>query len=84
MAAGSRTIIGCLAGGAHNDWNMPVKGDFSIEQGGALTPEFLAVLLGLTIYTSAFAAEVVRSGIQSVALGQKEAASALGLSPALA
>lgn len=73
-------VLGWLAGGAHNVWNMPVKGEFSIEEGGALTPEFMAVLLGLTIYTSAFAAEVVRSGIQSVALGQKEAASALGLS----
>ena len=73
-------VLGWLAGGAHNDWSMPTKGEFSIEEGGALTPEFMAVLLGLTIYTSAFAAEVVRSGIQSVALGQKEAASALGLS----
>ena len=73
-------VVGWLAGGADNAWNMPSKGEFSIEDGGALTPEFMAVLLGLTIYTSAFAAEVVRSGIQSVALGQKEAASALGLS----
>jgi general L-amino acid transport system permease protein len=39
------------------------KGDFSIENGGSLTPEFLAVLLGLTIYTAAFVAEVVRAGI---------------------
>ena len=38
------------------------------------------MLLGLTIYTAAFVAEVVRGGIQSVALGQAEAASALGLS----
>lgn len=73
-------VIGWLAGGADNAWDIPSKGEFSIEHGGALTPEFMAVLLGLTIYTSAFAAEVVRSGIQSVALGQKEAASALGLS----
>lgn len=73
-------VLGWLAGGADSAWNMPTKGEFSIEEGGALTPEFMAVLLGLTIYTSAFAAEVVRSGIQSVALGQKEAASALGLS----
>jgi general L-amino acid transport system permease protein len=46
-----------------------------------LTHEFLSVLLGLTAYTAAFAAEVVRSGIQSVARGQIEAAAALGLSP---
>ncbi len=44
-----------------------------------MTPEFLAVLLGLSVYTAAFVAEVVRSGIQSVASGQGEAAAALGL-----
>ncbi|MGH8831248.1 MAG: ABC transporter permease subunit, partial [Polaromonas sp.] len=59
--------------------NLPVKGEFSVEEGGALTPEFLAILLGLTIYTAAFIAEVVRSGIASVPAGQGEAAAALGL-----
>lgn len=57
-----------------------MRGQFSIEKGGSLTPEFLSVLLGLTAYTTAFVAEVVRSGIQSVARGQGEAA-ALGLNP---
>ena len=61
--------------------DSPVKGEFAIENGGSLTPEFLSVLLGLTVYTAAFVAEVVRSGIQSVARGQGEAASALGLNP---
>lgn len=46
----------------------------------ALTPEFLAVLLGLTLYTAAFMAEVVRAGITAVPRGQAEAAAALGLS----
>ena len=45
----------------------------------ALSPEFLAVLLGLTCYSAAFVAEVVRAGIQSVPRGQREAAAALGL-----
>jgi general L-amino acid transport system permease protein len=61
---------------------FPIKGEFAIEMGGALTPEFLAVLLGLSIYTAAFIAEVVRAGIQSVPRGQSEAAAALGLSRA--
>ena len=61
--------------------DSPMKGEFAIEKGGSLTPEFLSVLLGLSIYTAAFVAEVVRSGIQSVALGQSEAAAALGLNP---
>jgi general L-amino acid transport system permease protein len=73
-------LLGWLVGGAPSEFNMPKQGEFAIENGGALTPEFLSVLLGLTIYTAAFVAEVVRGGIQSVALGQTEAASALGLS----
>jgi len=72
-------LLGWLVGGAPTVMNMPVKGEFSVENGGALTPEFLAILLGLTIYTAAFIAEVVRSGIASVPAGQGEAAAALGL-----
>jgi general L-amino acid transport system permease protein len=74
------TLLGWLLGGAPTALDSPMQGEFAIENGGALTPEFLSVLLGLTIYTAAFVAEVVRGGIQSVALGQTEAASALGLS----
>ena len=44
------------------------------------TPEFIAVLLGLVLYTAAFVAEVVRAGIQSVPSRPEEAAGALGLS----
>lgn len=73
------SLLGWLLGGAPTALNYPVKGEFSIENGGALTPEFLAVLLGLTFYTAAFVAEVVRAGIQSVEQGQGEAAAALGL-----
>ena len=75
------SLLGWLAGGAPMALDAPSKGEFAIENGGSLTPEFLSVLLGLSIYTAAFVAEVVRSGIQSVALGQKEAAAALGLNP---
>ena len=74
-------VVGWLAGGAPVEFDSPSKGDFAIENGGSLTPEFLSVLLGLTIYTASFVAEVVRSGIQSVARGQGEAAAALGLDP---
>ncbi len=73
-------VLGWLLGGAPGDVDFPHLGEFAIENGGALTPEFLAVLLGLTVYTAAFVAEVVRSGIQSVSMGQSEAAAALGLS----
>jgi general L-amino acid transport system permease protein len=73
-------FAGWMAGGAPSDYDLPKRGEFAIENGGSLTPEFVAVLLGLTVYTAAFVAEVVRAGIQSVAQGQSEAAAALGLS----
>ena len=76
-------LAGWVVGGAPTDWNIPQPGGFSIEGGSSLTPEFIAVLLGLTLYTASYVAEVVRAGIASVPLGQGEAASALGLSKGL-
>jgi polar amino acid transport system permease protein len=43
---------------------------------------FTACVLGLSIYSSAFIAEVFRAGIQAVPVGQREAAQVLGLTPA--
>ncbi|GAB4401243.1 MAG: amino acid ABC transporter permease [Rhodoferax sp.] len=74
------SLAGWVLGGAPTEFNYPTRGEFAIENGAALTPEFLAVLLGLTLYTASFIAEVVRGGIASVPRGQMEAASALGLS----
>ena len=73
-------LAGWLAGGAPMTWSIPVQETFMVIGGAKATPEFLAVLVGLVMYTSAFVAEVVRSGIQSVSHGQSEAARALGLS----
>ena len=75
-------VLGWLLGGAPLEANFPSKGEFAIENGGALTPEFMALLIGLVVYTAAFVAEVVRAGIASVPRGQGEAAAALGLSRA--
>lgn len=50
------------------------------EQDLLLTPEYLAIVAGLSVYTAAYVAEVVRSGIAAVPAGQLEAAAALGLS----
>jgi general L-amino acid transport system permease protein len=52
---------------------------FNFVGGWHLRPEFIALTLGLVLYTAAFIAEIVRAGILSVAGGQTEAASALGL-----
>jgi len=61
------------------DW--PALKGFNFAGGAAVSPEFTALLLGLTIYTASFIAEIVRAGILSVSWGQSEAASALGLRP---
>ena len=60
--------------------DTPELGKFNLEGGLRITPEFAALLLGLTIYTASFIAEIVRAGIQSVPKGQYESAYALGLS----
>jgi general L-amino acid transport system permease protein len=73
-------FVGWILGGAPTAWSIPEPGGFVMEGGASATPEFLGVLLGLVFYTSAFIAEVVRAGIQSVAHGQVEAAASLGLS----
>jgi len=44
-----------------------------------ISPEYAALVAGLTVYTSAFIAEVIRGGLQAVDRGQTEAAKALGL-----
>lgn len=75
------TVGGWLAGGMPTQWAIPEAGRFMIEGGGRVSPEFMAVLISLSFYTAAFVAEVVRGGIQSVGLGQKEACAALGLAP---
>jgi general L-amino acid transport system permease protein len=73
-------LLGWILGGAPTAWSIPEPGGFVMEGGASATPEFLGVLLGLVFYTSAFIAEVVRAGIQSVSHGQVEAAGSLGLS----
>lgn len=63
------------------DWVIPELQNRNIRGGLNLSPEFATLLIGLSIYTSAFIAEVVRAGIQSVSKGQWEASRALGLKP---
>jgi general L-amino acid transport system permease protein len=59
--------------------DAPAVQGLRLAGGKQLTPEFMALLSGLAIYTSAFIADVVRAGIQSVSKGQVEAAKAIGL-----
>jgi len=60
-------------------FQYPELKGFNYSGGIVVLPEFIALLAGLVFYTGAFIAEIVRSGIQGVSSGQKEAARALGL-----
>jgi len=67
--------------GAPTDIDRPVLEGFDFLGGKVLSPEFTALIIGLSTYTAAFIAEVVRAGIMAVDRGQTEASMALGLSP---
>ena len=60
--------------------DIPSLRGFNFRGGMSVIPEFVALLLALSLYTAAFIAEIVRAGIMSVDQGQREAAAALGLS----
>ena len=74
-------LIAWLVGGAPNELEVPALRGFNLQGGLNISPEFTALLIGLTTYTAAFIAEVVRGGILAVDKGQTEAADALGLMP---
>ncbi len=74
-------LITWAAGGAPTALNVPTLSGFNYRGGINFSPEFCALLLGLVLYTSAFVAEIVRSGIQAISKGQTEAAMSLGLRP---
>ena len=83
---GAALIVGMpllvfLAAGMPLKLDWPELKGFNFVGGRAVSPEFAALLIGLTIYTGSFVAEIVRAGILAVSWGQSEAASALGLKP---
>ena len=77
-------VLFFAAAGWPVSFDHPVRSNFGFSGGMTLVPEFMALLLALSIYTAAFIAEAVRAGIAAVSKGQSEAASALGLKPGLA
>ncbi|SMN11423.1 Glutamate Aspartate transport system permease protein GltJ (TC 3.A.1.3.4) [uncultured Candidatus Thioglobus sp.] len=60
-------------------FDYPVLTGFNFKGGMSLSPEFLSLAFALSIYTATYIAEAIRSGIESVSKGQKEAALAMGL-----
>lgn len=77
-AIGLATLIGGFALGGVS---VPELTGFSFAGGAVLSPEFMALFLGLSLYIAAFIAEIVRAGLMGVDRGQIEAAEALGLPP---
>lgn len=61
-------------------WELPALRGFNFKGGVTIIPEFMALLMALSIYTASYIAEIVRSGIEAVDKGQTEAARSLGLS----
>ncbi|MCP3891184.1 MAG: ABC transporter permease subunit [Desulfobulbaceae bacterium] len=76
------TIAWWLTGGPISWEHAALKG-FNFTGGLVIRPEFSALMTGLVLYTAAFIGENVRSGIQSVAIGQLNSSRALGLPPGL-
>lgn len=70
-----------LVTGMPLDWEFPELKGFNYRGGTFILPAMCSVLVALVIYHSAYAAEMVRAGIQSVSHGQTEAAFSLGLKP---
>jgi general L-amino acid transport system permease protein len=85
ISLGTLVIVGVLgwllSGGSPLELEYPVLDGYNYRGGLRNTPEFVALLVGLTMYTAAFIAEVVRAGVQAVNIGQYEAARAIGLKP---
>lgn len=84
LIAGAVVLLGMLivrfSGG---QWplalEIPKLNRFNFAGGLTITPSFAALLMGLVVYTATYISEIVRSGIQAVSKGQREAARALGL-----
>jgi general L-amino acid transport system permease protein len=72
-------LVAFLATGAPLGLDYPVLVGFNFEGGVPVQPELIALLLGLSLYTASFIAEIVRAGILGVPKGQTEAAQAIGL-----
>jgi general L-amino acid transport system permease protein len=68
-----------LLSGSPLTFDAPTLKGFNFVGGVAIKPEFMALLLGLTLYTAAYIGEIVRAGILAVPWGQTEASFALGL-----
>jgi general L-amino acid transport system permease protein len=63
------------------EWDVPTRKGFNYRGGLTILPSLVALWFALATYTACYIGETVRSGIQSVSRGQREAALSLGLRP---
>jgi len=76
LVLGGVAFAGLIAG---TTWDVPTLQGFNFAGGGAVGPEFTALLIGLVLYHGSFIADIVRSGVLAVTSGQWEAGFSLGL-----
>jgi general L-amino acid transport system permease protein len=72
-------VVAFFATGMPLDFNRPEMGKTTFTGGLQIKPEFIALLIGLVMYTGTFIAEIVRGSIMAIPKGQTEAAAAVGL-----
>ncbi|MFD1883269.1 amino acid ABC transporter permease [Paracoccus pacificus] len=70
-----------LAFGAPFALSIPERKGFNFAGGATVSPEFVGLMLGISLYSSGFIAEIVRAGIQATPKGQIEAARSISLRP---
>jgi len=75
-------VVVFLILGSPLHFDYPALKGFNFRGGMSLSPEFLSLAFALSVYTATYIAEAIRSGIESVDKGQKEAAAAMGLTQA--
>lgn len=59
--------------------SLPHLAGFNFVGGFSIQPELVALIVAIVIYNTTFIAEIVRAGLQSVPVGQTEAAQIIGL-----
>ena len=70
-----------LGFGAPSELSIPERRGFNFAGGATISPEFVALMAGIALYSSGFIAEIVRAGIQATPRGQIEAARSIALRP---
>jgi len=78
-ACAALLVLYALVFGSPISWEVPELRGFNLAGGIVVIPEFVAMAVGMTVYGSAFIAELIRGGVMTVGKGQTEAGMALGL-----